>query len=83
MVTKWLVQIKPSTIPRKPLVKLRRIILKKLILAEKMNYYPSQLSGGQQQRVAIAQELAMEPKAMLYDESTSAFDPELHLAICG
>jgi ABC-type polar amino acid transport system ATPase subunit len=54
-----------------------------LILAEKMNYYPSQLSGGLQQRVAIAQELAMEPKAMLYDESTSAFDPELHLAICG
>jgi polar amino acid transport system ATP-binding protein len=46
-------------------------------LAEKETSYPSQLSGGQQQRVAIARALAMKPKAMLFDEVTSALDPEL------
>jgi polar amino acid transport system ATP-binding protein len=58
-------------------VALARDALRRVGLEEKLHAYPDQLSGGQQQRVAIARSLAMSPMLMLFDEITSALDPEL------
>jgi polar amino acid transport system ATP-binding protein len=52
-------------------------MLNKVGLDDKIEEYPDRLSGGQQQRVAIARALAMDPEIMLFDEVTSALDPEL------
>jgi ABC-type polar amino acid transport system ATPase subunit len=64
-------------VPRREAEAQARELLDKVGLSDKVLGYPGQLSGGQQQRAAIARALAMQPKVMLFDEVTSALDPEL------
>ena len=64
-------------VERSQAVEKARELLESVGLSHRADHYPLQMSGGQQQRVAIARALAMDPAVMLFDEVTSAVDPEL------
>jgi ABC-type polar amino acid transport system ATPase subunit len=69
--------VRVKGIPRAKAEARARDLLALVGLSDKAQEHPVRLSGGQQQRVAIARALAMDPKVMLFDEVTSALDPEL------
>jgi octopine/nopaline transport system ATP-binding protein len=69
--------IRVKGMPRAEAIEEADHLLERIGLQDKRHAYPSRLSGGQQQRVAVVRALAMAPKLMLFDEVTSALDPEL------
>lgn len=72
-----LAPVRLNILDKKEAIKEARVLLKKIGLLDKENFYPSELSGGQKQRVAIIRTLLMKPELILFDEPTSALDPEM------
>lgn len=75
--------VKVHGVSRREAIERARDLLERFGLADKIDEYPDRLSGGQQQRVAIIRALATQPELMLFDEVTSALDPELVAEVLG